>query len=241
MTYRVLSLFAGIGGFDLGLERTGGFKTVAFCEIDPKARAVLRSHWPDVPAYDDVCRLTADRLQRDGIHVDAIVGGFPCQDISTAGARAGLTAERSGLWFEMARLIGELRPSIVIVENVAELLANGFGDVLGSLASIRYDAEWDCIPAGCIGAPHPRDRVWVIAHPQEKPGLHESHAWESAKRLLNEQTYWQANPWRASDAAICRVDDGLPGRVERTELLGNAVVPEIPEMIGRAILAAEGA
>lgn len=237
--YRVLSLFAGIGGFDLGLERTGGFKTVAFCEIDPKARAVLARHWPGVPCYDDVCALTGERLARDGIAVDAIVGGFPCQDLSSQGNRAGLEGERSGLWFEMARLVGELRPAIVIVENVAELLADGFGAVLGSLASLGYDAEWDCIPAGGIGAPHLRDRVWIIAHPSEKPGLYESDAWETAKRLLDQPTYWQAHPWRPSDAAVCRMDDGLPGRVDRTEQLGNAVVPQIPELIGRAILACD--
>jgi DNA (cytosine-5)-methyltransferase 1 len=234
---KVLSLFSGIGAFDLGLERTGGFKTVAFCEIDQRARRVLAKHWPEIPCYDDVCTLSAERLARDGIDVDAIVGGFPCQDISSQGERAGLEGERSGLWFEMARLIGELRPRFVIVENVAELLANGFGAVLGSLASLGYDAEWDCIPAGAVGAPHLRDRAWIVAHPSEEPGLHESDAWESAKRLLNEPTYWQANPWNEASAAICRMDDGPAERVDRTEECGNAVVPQIPEIIGRAILA----
>jgi DNA (cytosine-5)-methyltransferase 1 len=228
VTLKVLSLFAGIGGFDLGLERTGGFKTVAFCEIDKAAQRVLRKH---------VCGLTAERLAGDGIHVDAIVGGFPCQDISAAGARAGLAGERSGLWFQMARLIGELRPRFVLVENVAELLDNGFSDVLGSLAEIGYDAEWDCIPASAVGAPHPRDRVWIVAHPSEVQGLHESDAWQSAKRLLDHPTYWQANPWREANPAVCRVDDGFSDRVVRTEQCGNAVVPQIPELIGRAILA----
>ena len=223
--------------FDLGLECTGGFETVAFCEIEPRARRVLAKHWPEVPIYEDVCSLDSARLARDGIVIDAIVGGFPCQDISSAGDRAGLVGNRSGLWFQMARIIGEIRPRFVIVENVAELLANGFGDVLRSLASIGYDAEWDCIPAAAVGAPHLRDRVWVIAHPQEEPGLYESNAWESAKRLLNKPSYWQANPWRSTDAALCRVDDGPARRVDRTEECGNAVVPQIPELIGRAILA----
>jgi DNA (cytosine-5)-methyltransferase 1 len=138
----------------------------------------------------------------------------------------------------MARLIGELRPRIVIVENVAELLANGFSDVLGSLASIGYDAEWHCIPAGAIGAPHLRDRVWIIAHPSEVQGLHESNGWKAAQRLLDHPTYWQANPWSEADAAICRMDDGPTDRVDRTEECGNAVVPQIPELIGHAILAA---
>jgi DNA (cytosine-5)-methyltransferase 1 len=95
VTYRVLSLFAGIGGFDLGLERTGGFKTVAFCEIDPFCRRVLAKHWPGVPCYDDVRQLTGERLAADGIAVDVICGGFPCQDISIVGKRAGLEGEHS--------------------------------------------------------------------------------------------------------------------------------------------------
>jgi DNA (cytosine-5)-methyltransferase 1 len=105
---RVLDLFSGIGGFSLGLERTGGFETVAFCEIDPFCRRVLAKHWPDVPIYEDVRTLTADALSRDGIAADVICGGFPCQDISWAGRQAGLDGERSGLWSEIARLAGEL-------------------------------------------------------------------------------------------------------------------------------------
>jgi DNA (cytosine-5)-methyltransferase 1 len=106
MTLRLLDLFSGIGGFSLGLERSGAFETVAFCEIDPYCRRVLRKHWPDVRQYHDVRTLTADALQRDGIAVDAICGGFPCQDISYAGAGAGIEGKRSGLWGEYARLIG---------------------------------------------------------------------------------------------------------------------------------------
>ncbi len=230
---RVLDLFSGIGGFSLGLERTGGFETVAFCEIEPKAVARLRVRYPGVTIYDDVRSLTKDSLPGG---VDVVCGGFPCQDISTDGTRAGLAGERSGLWFEMARIIGEFRPTFVIVENVAELLANGFDAVLSSLAALGYNAEWDSIPASAIGAPHPRDRVWIIAYPKEKPGLHEFDAWKTAKRLLDHPTPWQAHPWNEADAAVCRVDDGFPDRVDRTELLGNAVLPQIPELIGRAIL-----
>lgn len=163
---KLLDLFSGIGGFSLGLERSGGFETVAFCEIEPYCRKILAQHWPDVPCYDDIRSLDADTLRRDGIAVDAICGGFPCQDLSHAGKRAGLEGERSGLWSEYARLIGELRPRVVIVENVPGLLSLGMGAVLGDLAALGYDAVWDCIPASAVGAPHRRDRVWCIAVPQ---------------------------------------------------------------------------
>ena len=172
---RVLDLFSGIGGFSLGLERTGGFETVAFCEIEPFPRRVLAKHWPGVPCYDDVRTLTADVLRRDGIAVDVITGGFPCQDLSVAGKQRGMgEGTRSGLWSEIVRLVGELRPQYVIVENVAALLAGPserrggwFGRVLGDLAECGYDAEWENIPASALGAPHRRERVWLVGYPSE--------------------------------------------------------------------------
>src|ERR1035437_5089521 len=134
MSLNVLDLFSGIGGFSLGLERAG-MRTVAFCEIEPYCRAVLRKHWPDVPIFEDVRTLAA----ADVPGVDLICGGFPCQDISLAGKGAGITGERSGLWGEYARLVGELRPRYVIVENVAALLGRGMARVLGDLSQIGYD------------------------------------------------------------------------------------------------------
>lgn len=156
----VLDLFSGIGGFSFGLERAGGFRTVAFCEIEPFQRAVLAKHWPEVPIYEDVRAISADRLSADGLdRVDVVCGGFPCQDVSIAGKGAGLAGDRSGLWFEMLRVIAETRPRYVVAENVAMLRSRGLDEVLRGLASVGYDAEWHCISASAIGAPHQRDRV----------------------------------------------------------------------------------
>lgn len=240
---RLLDLFSGIGGFSLGLERTGGFKTVAFCEIEPFCQRVLRKHWPDVPIYDDVRALTADALSRDGIGVDVICGGFPCQDISEAGTRAGLAGERSGLWKDFARLIGELRPCYAIVENVSALLYRGLGDVLGDLAAIGYDAEWQAISASAIGAPHVRDRVWIIAHPNgcdlrtPWPTTAEGRAASIFDHGAIEAARLEA--WGDVVSDMGSAVYGLPGTVDALRPLGNAVVPQIPELIGRATLAAE--
>lgn len=294
---RVLDLFSGIGGFSLGLERTGGFETVAFCEIEEFPRRVLKKHWPEVPCYHDVRALTTESLARDGIAVDVICGGFPCQDISIAGPGAGLDGDRSGLWSEIARLTRELRPDYIIVENVSALLGRGIDRVLGDLAALGYDAEWHCIPAVRLGAPHERDRVWIIAYANAwwgGPNIaarnntnREDAGWPKANCLLgeipepNHQWYladtptaddhsqrrrkyhcaevsihprhtgltgpishdgWYT-PWPRFLADLCRVDDGLRGGLDKAGFaaLGNAVVPQIPELIGRAILQARSA
>lgn len=174
------SLFAGIGGFDLGFERAG-FEIKWQVEIDPFCRAVLAKHWPSVRRYEDVRECCGNLLRvsrtdgrcaecgrRDWVPwVHVLVGGFPCQDISPAGRRAGIRGKQSGLWSEYRRLICDLRPDYVVVENSSNLLADGYGiDVLlGELAEIRYDAEWDCLPVSAFGAPHERDRVWIVAYP----------------------------------------------------------------------------
>lgn len=154
---RVLDLFSGIGGFSLGLERAG-MQTVAFCEIDPYCRRVLKRHWPDVPINTDITK----REFTEG-EADVICGGFPCQDVSLAGKRAGLSGERSGLYRELVRAIRVVRPRYAILENVAALLSDGMGRVLGDLAEGGSDAEWDCVPAETFGAPHERDRVFIVA------------------------------------------------------------------------------
>jgi len=237
---RVLDLFSGIGGFSLGLERTGGFETVAFCEIEPYCRAVLAKHWPGVPCYDDVRELTAARLSADGITVDVICGGFPCQDISLAGAGAGLSGERSGLWREYARLIRELRPRVVIVENVTALLGRGMGDVLGDLATLGLDAEWECIPASAVGLPHERDRIWIIAYAQKIEGLRGlfERGLRSVPDRVSDWKAWAFKCWPDASPIVRRVNDGIPNRMGRVESAGNAVVPQIPELIGKAILEA---
>jgi len=289
-------LFAGIGGFSLGLERAG--MTCKWqVEIDPYATAVLNKHWPDVPKHDDYS-------------VDLICGGFPCQDISVAGKGAGLAGARSGLWYEFARIIGEIRPRYIIVENVAALLTRGMDVVLGTLATLGYDAEWHVIPASAVGAPHRRERVWIIAYAKDKgqpdvpvhdePGRcvsesagvdvadaeNDRHSertrlradrkrfvsaeqgiacrsacgpGESCRRCGNvsdangagrqqqrrpesapaEQPAAEWGGWWESEPDVGRVAHGVSSRVDRLRCLGNAVVPQVVEVIGRAILEAE--
>lgn len=246
--FKVLDLFSGIGGFSLGLERTGGFETVAFCEIKPFCRRVLAKHWPSVPCYDDVRTLTGERLSTDGISVDVICGGFPCVDVSSAGKKGGIEAERSGLWGEIARLIGEIRPKYVLVENVANLLAGErgtwFSRVLGDLAALGYDAEWHCIPASAVGAPHARDRVWIIAYPAQgmRDGvllcgrINDEGLAETYKRVWAVYRARRSRNAPESNFRRLRANDGLSPRLGEIAAYGNAVVPQIPELIGRAIL-----
>lgn len=242
---RVLDLFSGIGGFSLGLERTGGFETVAFCEIEDYPQQVLAKHWPGVPIYDDVREVTAERLIRDGITADVICGGFPCQDISNAGNQAGIgEGTRSGLWSHCARLLGSIQPKYAIFENVTALLSgdNGgwFQQVLWDISQVGYDAEWHCIPASELGAHHHRDRVWIVAYPgrqyvQRGQGEASAGAQREPIGHYTEQVKEHGNLW-ASEPRLDRVADGVPQRSHRLKSLGNAVVPQIPEIIGRAIL-----
>lgn len=235
---KVLDLFSGIGGFSLGLERTGGFETVAFCEIEEFTRKVLAKHWPGVPCYHDVRELTRERLIADGISVDVICGGFPCQDLSQAGKREGIDASRSGLWREYARIIGEIRPKFAIVENVPELLTGGdgewFGKVLRDLASIGYDAEWHCLQAGNFGAAHIRDRVWITAYVSHT----DEECWfECWGKQLKKGFSPPGDLYSFTDQPMpARVADGVPNRLDRVGACGNAVIPQIPELIGNAIL-----
>lgn len=273
-----LDLFSGIGGFALGLKRAGGFETIGFCDNDKKTHLVLKKNFPGVPIYDDVKTLKGEQVGS----VDIITGGFPCQDISTAGKGAGLAGARSGLWYEMHRLIEETKPKWVIAENVAALRSRGLEQVLWSLAQIGYNAEWHCIPAAAVGAPHRRDRIWILAYPNSsnktdgrecKDTQEKSNGWENYKggsspddrqgcirvarsitkddvahsnstqcqgrripsRILKEDTNLSCTSWWEVEPSVDRVADGLPGRMDRLKQLGNAIVPQIAELLGLAI------
>ncbi len=155
----VLSLFSGIGAHDLGLERAG-MRTVAFCESDPWCRAVLSKHWPGVPCFPDVRRLAGRDVPGP---VDLVTGGFPCQDISVAGKGEGLDGARSGLWFEYLRIVSELRPAWVLAENVPALRSRGFDTVAAGLEAEGYAVWTVVVGAWAVGAPHRRERVWIVA------------------------------------------------------------------------------
>jgi len=254
------SLFAGIGGFDLGFERAG-MNCQWQVEIDDYANRVLAKHWPNVHRERDILQCGGHNLGP----VDVICGGFPCQDISYAGRGAGLDGQRSGLFFEAVRVVRELRPRCVVLENVAALLARGLDRVLGTLAEIGYDAEWHCIPAAAVGAPHIRDRVFVLGwntnsindHSLKKrdqkntitcgigsgcdtaksPVLADAksiHAQGFDKGSWEEQS--RRSCWWAVEPDVGRVAHGVSARVDRLRGLGNAVVPQVAEFVARELV-----
>jgi DNA (cytosine-5)-methyltransferase 1 len=170
-----LDTFSGIGGFSYAAERiVGGFETVAFVEREPYCQQILSKHWPNVPIYDDITTFSPEPYS-----ADVVCGGFPCQDISLAGKQAGIKeGTRSGLFYELIRVIRLVRPRYVVLENVSAILANGLDTVLGELDQAGFDAEWACIPASAVGACHQRDRWWLVAYAKESGAWqHKSHAW----------------------------------------------------------------
>ena len=287
------SLFSGIGGIDLGLERAG--MTCKWqVEIDPWCRKVLAKHWPNVRRYEDVSAVGGDTLEP----VDVIAGGFPCQDVSVAGQRAGIQdGNRSGLWSEFHRIIRELRPRYVFVENVPGLLTNGMGRVLGDLADIGYDAEWEVLSAADVGAPHLRKRVFIVAHTQivqcngrndnsricqqggtvskfgnrsrtkdvadaisNATGATYRSSGRSSEQRWDDESVGQRDTvgshtgdgsadvsdaqrerenWWTTEPDVGRVANGVPRRVDRLKGLGNAVVPQCAEWVGRKIVSSE--
>lgn len=276
---KVLDLFSGIGGFSLGLERAG-METVAFCEIDPFCQKVLKKHWPNVPVYEDVRSLDYDGP------VDLICGGFPCQPFSVAGKQKGAEDDRH-LWPAMFSLIQKHQPSWVIGENVAGFINMALDDVLAELESEGYETRAFVIPACGIGAPHRRERVWIVGYAKHngsstKQKLRSNEATSNKRRKKEQKEAWQfkgtnrsidaksirrsenrskqyvvantesvyaqrqhngqgegqfgGSSWWAVEPSVGRVANGVPSRVDRLRSLGNAVVPQIPEILGRAIM-----
>jgi DNA (cytosine-5)-methyltransferase 1 len=251
MTLTVGSLFSGIGGFDLGLERAG-MQVRWQVEIDPFCTQVLAKHWPDVPRYGDIT--TLDFTEVDP--VDLICGGFPCQPVSLAGKRQGQDDVR-WLWPEFARAIRVVRPRYALMENVPGLLGLGMGDVLRDLSELGYDAEWQSIPAAAVGAPHLRWRVWILAYPEgDRRGSRRAWGFDASSErpcepvgafqdaantdrqglavgqeqlLLGQRQTVERSDWWAVEPDVDRVVTGLPGRVDRLRALGNAIVPQVAE------------
>ena len=230
---KIGSLFSGIGGLELGLEWAGVGETSWQVESDPFCRRVLAKHWPSAERFNDVKTF-------EGRPADIICGGFPCQDISNAGKRVGIKGERSSLWREFARIVGLVRPRFVVVENVSALLTRGMGAVLGDLAELGYDAEWHMLSACSVGAPHTRERLFVVAYPN---GLHGSAGvgpWDTRQGPLQGQRD-RARAWRDKvdgSLAPARSDDRETDGFARQMVTagGNAVVPQVAEVIGRRIM-----
>lgn len=220
------SLFSGIGGIDLGLERAG-MECAWQVEIDAYRRAVLARHWPNVRRYEDVRRCYGLEW------VDLICGGFPCQEISRVGRRRGILSKESALWAEMLRVIRQVRPRYALVENSTSLAVNGLERVLRDLAESGYDTEWDCLPSAAFGAPHIRDRLYLLAYPC---GFRHG---ASPPTIFAGWSSSQLHGGWAAEPDVARVADGIPGRVDRVAALGDAVTVNVAEWIGKRIVAVE--
>lgn len=226
---KVLDLFSGIGGFSLGLERTGGFETVAFCEIEPYCQRVLAKHWPEVPCFPDITKLRGE----DVGPVDVVCGGPPCQRTSIAAAIHGKrTGETKWPW--MLRVICQLRPEWAIIEQPTKN-KKWETQVAGDLAGIGYEVARFQRSARLHCAPHSRERVFFVANAMCERCDQVARIVRSSK---TQEKPWPAPPrgtWRTSAAADRRMDDGFSDWVDRLTALGNAVVPQTPELIGNAI------
>lgn len=229
------SLFAGIGGFDLGLERAG-MRCKWQVEIDPYCQRVLAKHWPNVRRHDDVRTFPP----AGDWNVDIICGGFPCQDISNAGLKAGIDGDRSGLWKEYARIVCQLRPRYVVVENVAAISVRGHERVLGDMAGLGFDGEWEVLSACAFGAPHARERMFYVFYRNggelRASGKAEDQA---APAILRERRTGEAGrmaSWWAVEPEPCSVVYGVPGVVDQLRGYGNAVCPPVAEWIGRRLM-----
>lgn len=234
---KVGSLFSGMGGFDLGLERAG-MRVEWQVEIDPWCQALLMAERPTIQVYGDIKKIVWETVRP----VDIVCGGFPCQPVSVAGKRQAQNDPR-WLWPEFLRCIRILRPRYILIENVPGLLTAGFADVLSGLASCGYDAEWDCLPAGIFGAHFRRDRVFIVAGRPLPCGMRWEGIGSSKNRTWSQQQFARLVEHELS---ICvpaskgqRVSDGFPHRIHRLRAIGNSVVPQIVEAIGKMIMEVE--
>ncbi len=233
------SLFSGItiGGLELGLEWAGLGPTKWQVERDEYATRVLARHWPDAKRFDDVCAVGATNLEP----VDLICGGFPCPDISTAGTGAGLDGDRSRLWFEFLRIVRELRPCFVVVENVAALAFRGLDRVLAGLADVGFDAEWSTVSACSVGAPHMRRRLFIVAYANGEHGRTRirnikpasMRSIQAVHSLESSRANWRA--WMENPSELYRGAHGVPNGSHRTRATGNAVLPQVGYLIGQVV------
>jgi DNA (cytosine-5)-methyltransferase 1 len=225
---RLLDTFSGIGGFSLAARWLGGIETVQFVESNAFCRRVLRKHWPTVPIANDICTF---KPQPDS--ADIITAGFPCQDISTAGRQAGIKeGTRSGLFYELLRVVRIVKPKYVVLENVAAIRSNGIETVLSELAQAGFDAEWACIRASDVGALHRRDRWWAVAYSignRSKRNLQQKIPWQPALQRVESIRGFAdlRNGPAVSTPRLLRGTDGLPNKLDRLHAIGNAVVPHV--------------
>jgi DNA (cytosine-5)-methyltransferase 1 len=238
MTWNVLSLFSGVGGLDLGLERAG-MTVIGQVEIDPFCCRVLEKHWPNVERHDDVRTAVEWWQSRSRPAVDVVAGGFPCQPVSDAGRRLA-QADPRWLWPAMASVIRELRPTWVIGENVPGLRTRGLAAVLADLRALGYRARAGEINACAVGAPHPRRRLFILAHTESQRRC----PWGIGRGDVDQATGWrpveqgsERRNWWAGEPALARVAYGIPAGMERRRAVGNAVVPQVAEHIGRLVMA----
>ena len=241
---KIGELFAGIGGFSLGVERAiPNSETIWMVEKDKFCQSILKKHWPDAEIFDDVREVGSEDLKP----VDILLGGFPCQNISIQNLnnREGLQGEKSGLWFEMHRVISELRPRVAIIENTANIVNRGGVEVIGSLAEIGYSAEWTIISARQFGAPHVRKRWFCVAYPDEERCSQQSVHPESVDETFElecssskDERIHIGNYWKEHEAppSLHNLDDGFPFVLARNQALGNAIVPQCSEWVGQQVL-----
>lgn len=206
---RVLDLFSGIGGFSLGLERAG-MQTVAFCEIDPFCQKVLKKHWPNVPIFNDIRTLDYDGK------VDLVCGGFPCQPFSSAGKRKGKEDNRD-LWPEMFRIVQRYKPTWVIGENVAGFVNMELERTATDLESEGYEVQAFLIPACAVGAPHQRNRIWIVAHADSKWQLQPEEPIGKKRRWVGNSGNAASNVADASGTGLAQSEQEVLRRARRRQ------------------------